>query len=108
MIRRPPRSTLFPYTTLFRSQLVIPSEPIDVDLHDAEIRDRGAEMRVHQAAEMAIEIVRRDVDFMGVRGGSDLHGLPDPIPWRVDDRDVHGLFTEIGQKLLQAQQRFAG
>src|SRR5258705_5252141 len=27
MIRRPPRSTLFPYTTLFRSQSEIPSEP---------------------------------------------------------------------------------
>src|SRR2546428_1671851 len=25
MIRRPPRSTLFPYTTLFRSQAVVPS-----------------------------------------------------------------------------------
>src|SRR5258708_20081009 len=24
MIRRPPRSTLFPYTTLFRSRLVVP------------------------------------------------------------------------------------
>src|SRR5256885_698732 len=24
MIRRPPRSTLFPYTTLFRSELVVP------------------------------------------------------------------------------------
>src|SRR3712207_7158214 len=28
MIRRPPRSTLFPYTTLFRSRLVPP--PVDV------------------------------------------------------------------------------
>src|SRR2546426_1920023 len=28
MIRRPPRSTLFPYTTLFRS--VIPSEPLPI------------------------------------------------------------------------------
>src|SRR3712207_7100763 len=26
MIRRPPRSTLFPYTTLFRSQLVVEGE----------------------------------------------------------------------------------
>src|SRR5258705_4452710 len=26
MIRRPPRSTLFPYTTLFRSQLEIPPQ----------------------------------------------------------------------------------
>src|SRR5712664_847712 len=25
MIRRPPRSTLFPYTTLFRSQYVVPA-----------------------------------------------------------------------------------
>src|SRR6266496_1728544 len=30
MIRRPPRSTLFPYTTLFRAgwQVVVPSEPL--------------------------------------------------------------------------------
>src|SRR3989441_8089604 len=27
MIRRPPRSTLFPYTTLFRSLAVLPHEP---------------------------------------------------------------------------------
>src|SRR3712207_7249362 len=26
MIRRPPRSTLFPYTTLFRSQTLLPSQ----------------------------------------------------------------------------------
>src|SRR3712207_8783558 len=30
MIRRPPRSTLFPYTTLFRSELI-----------DAEVKDKG-------------------------------------------------------------------
>src|SRR5688572_32350404 len=29
MIRRPPRSTLFPYTTLFRSQQVKVTEPFD-------------------------------------------------------------------------------
>src|SRR2546430_3841688 len=28
MIRRPPRSTLFPYTTLFRSQATIAYEPV--------------------------------------------------------------------------------
>src|SRR2546425_5730554 len=28
MIRRPPRSTLFPYTTLFRSDLVVDSEKL--------------------------------------------------------------------------------
>src|SRR3712207_8765651 len=32
MIRRPPRSTLFPYTTLFRSQR---TRPVDVDTIEA-------------------------------------------------------------------------
>src|SRR3712207_9496074 len=30
MIRRPPRSTLFPYTTLFRSIFVVDDNPLDV------------------------------------------------------------------------------
>src|ERR1041384_2639681 len=30
MIRRPPRSTLFPYTTLFRSQIAVPSTAIEI------------------------------------------------------------------------------
>src|SRR2546427_2755918 len=46
MIRRPPRSTLFPYTTLFRSLLVrtllhallIPPAPVLVDQHDPVLR----------------------------------------------------------------------
>src|SRR3712207_8891751 len=32
MIRRPPRSTLFPYTTLFRSRRWIPITPVLVDV----------------------------------------------------------------------------
>src|SRR2546430_3259403 len=35
MIRRPPRSTLFPYTTLFRSHTVIVVLPIHVRWHAA-------------------------------------------------------------------------
>src|SRR2546425_7428630 len=55
MIRRPPRSTLFPYTTLFRSQLRTPSPPV---------RWQGPR-RVHAAQEdrRALEdpTARRDV-----------------------------------------------
>src|SRR3712207_7817560 len=47
MIRRPPRSTLFPYTTLFRSALIVPREKnrvmrqiADIAL-DAEIEHEG-------------------------------------------------------------------
>src|SRR3712207_8988907 len=36
MIRRPPRSTLFPYTTLFRSPLLFEVLPWDVELLGAD------------------------------------------------------------------------
>src|SRR5256885_8619782 len=44
MIRRPPRSTLFPYTTLFRSreQRRRSHDPLDRGLHEGRRGDRGA------------------------------------------------------------------
>src|ERR1039457_7528723 len=44
MIRRPPRSTLFPYTTLFRS-----SAPVDERLPDSAIQ--GRERKAHLRSE---------------------------------------------------------
>src|SRR5690349_22071518 len=44
MIRRPPRSTLFPYTTLFRS---------DVDLAEAPVAERG-QSAVHRPRREAL------------------------------------------------------
>src|SRR2546426_11883533 len=41
MIRRPPRSTLFPYTTLFRSCL--PSRPVQVSIGDLNGSDSTRE-----------------------------------------------------------------
>src|SRR5436190_18300267 len=42
MIRRPPRSTLFPYSTLFRSPRVVRLEhPGIVPVHDAGLLDDG-------------------------------------------------------------------
>src|SRR3712207_7036678 len=51
MIRRPPRSTLFPYTTLFRSQ------PREVRQDLAHQRERRAEERRHhrRGRERALE-----------------------------------------------------
>src|SRR5258707_8820723 len=47
MIRRPPRSTLFPYTTLFRSQSLVEiriHQSVDAALrHGGEIRHRDRE-----------------------------------------------------------------
>src|SRR3712207_8585178 len=54
MIRRPPRSTLFPYTTLFRS---------DRDHPDERVEQRERELRQRRAR------CRRDLDQSAVRVG---------------------------------------
>src|SRR3712207_8559581 len=59
MIRRPPRSTLFPYTTLFRSHRVEP-EPVDaVELSEAH------EARVPHPFEHAKVALERIARFGG-------------------------------------------
>src|SRR5258708_14714662 len=42
MIRRPPRSTLFPYTTLFRSHAVADAQDGDAEVEDARVAPGGA------------------------------------------------------------------
>src|SRR3712207_7733853 len=60
MIRRPPRSTLFPYTTLFRSR---PREPVDLDerVEDGQrahpLGRGGGELESHGAADVVDEEV---------------------------------------------------
>src|SRR2546429_1613717 len=45
MIRRPPRSTLFPYTTLFRSQSYEPLSPLDIQQETFDLaHDRMKEL----------------------------------------------------------------
>src|SRR2546425_2704706 len=50
MIRRPPRSTLFPYTTLFRSHAVL-VEPA------AEAGDRRQRREAAQVRELALQVL---------------------------------------------------
>src|SRR5260370_32447770 len=55
MIRRPPRSTLFPYTTLFRSHLCTPISigglvgflPIEVQPHASRSEEHMSELQSH-------------------------------------------------------------
>src|SRR5712672_346410 len=79
MIRRPPRSTLFPYTTLFRSELTLVVELLrDVWTDDGSTvtdeagvhaREQGRVVGLHKAAfTSVIEIVQSGAnDFFGVR-----------------------------------------
>src|SRR3712207_9181751 len=55
MIRRPPRSTLFPYTTLFRSdQLAVQHDPLVRERADHRLDLR--EVAVHRLAVVALEV----------------------------------------------------
>src|SRR2546427_11087368 len=52
MIRRPPRSTLFPYTTLFRSQ-----KSLQPAQEEAEVVAGGGQDRIAAVAVAALEII---------------------------------------------------
>src|SRR5947208_12750478 len=55
MIRRPPRSTLFPYTTLFRSRGVDPdARPAETLPHQPHGQRRGGDAVNQQALDRAI------------------------------------------------------
>src|SRR5256884_9453604 len=59
MIRRPPRSTLFPYTTLFRSNLEHTPRVLDL-LHGHDIK--ATFFVIGQAAAVAPALLRRIVE----------------------------------------------
>src|SRR5690554_989851 len=65
MIRRPPRSTLFPYTTLFRSVPPVPACPSSVHLahHHVNTAHDGHHVRDEMVA--AHEVDRLQVDEAG-------------------------------------------
>src|SRR2546430_6790146 len=73
MIRRPPRSTLFPYTTLFRSpparhhDLIGIELPLDFQELADGLQQPGNVDRLHQIAVMKWLRERRAVGFQGAR-----------------------------------------
>src|SRR3712207_8700523 len=72
MIRRPPRSTLFPYTTLFRSHEGVVHDPGAVyeDVHRSELR-LGAR---HERLDLpAVRDIRGDEDAFGPFFQGSLH-----------------------------------
>src|SRR2546421_12939743 len=68
MIRRPPRSTLFPYTTLFRSQRPRRRGGREGFLVDAErlLQGRGGVLLNHRAPFLCERIADRGVECGGV------------------------------------------
>src|SRR2546422_9110616 len=105
MIRRPPRSTLFPYTTLFRSEVVAAEVPTLVDEVPilAALASRAAgetvfrevgELRVKESNRL--ELVAANLRALGVAAearGDDLfvRGTDRPPRGRVDTARDHRL-----------------
>src|SRR2546425_13030139 len=74
MIRRPPRSTLFPYTTLFRSHDAAPSMCL-------RFAARGAQLVLgeRRATAFADALRAEDLDHVGPARDALLHGAPQPV-----------------------------
>src|SRR2546422_11465724 len=58
MIRRPPRSTLFPYTTLFRS---LPVDPVAVVVHRDEVVVGTDLLQLPERLEQRVAVPQPDV-----------------------------------------------
>src|SRR3712207_8386750 len=72
MIRRPPRSTLFPYTTLFRS--LVPLDHREVDHPEDVVRARAQAEAIGELEAQAAERALRDVPLVG--------GEEQQVAWR--------------------------
>src|SRR3712207_8642554 len=83
MIRRPPRSTLFPYTTLFRSQVII--RPVisekSYNLIESEgqytfqVDRRANKNQIKRAVESAFEVSVQKVNTTNVKSKPKRQGL---------------------------------
>src|SRR3989449_7427317 len=91
MIRRPPRSTLFPYTTLFRSRIEIDSLPQEIDeverkivQHEIELaalakeKDKASKERRAQGEQELAELRERSKVVKGQWQGGE--GAPTGAP----------------------------
>ena len=73
----PSGSSRWPFSIRGRDghEVVVPGHRVGIDLHDPEVRHDGAEVGAHHGREVAVEVVRRDVDLVGVGHGGDLQRL---------------------------------
>src|SRR2546425_3234754 len=81
MIRRPPRSTLFPYTTLFRSEYseiggrLYRGTPDELALQQAVFTRKGCDRVMRYAFELAMTRPRRHVTSATKSNGI-IHSMP--------------------------------
>src|SRR2546422_6182047 len=91
MIRRPPRSTLFPYTTLFRSHSVIEAVGTQESMMQAIRSTRPGGHVGYVGVAHAVELPGAELFFSHVH----LHGGPAPVRDRKSTRlnSSHGYIS---------------
>src|SRR5256885_3559409 len=101
MIRRPPRSTLFPYTTLFRSRWPVRERP-PPEYHRGPSDGPGRRGRDAIDERFHLSVLGHSVEMGSQEHGDEIHGQEDPnrgedrtreSPHEVADerdRDYHG------------------
>src|SRR5258708_24496247 len=98
MIRRPPRSTLFPYTTLFRSVELRRARGEAVEIADLDVRHFGEDHRLNIAPERAA-LLRRSEEHT-----SELQS-PDHLVCRLllEKKKKNGYDNVIEKKILSCR-----
>src|SRR5438309_4278358 len=92
MIRRPPRSTLFPYTTLFR-----PLGVVDAEVFTDEVFD----LSEHQASENVFQMI--GVKIARGRRAAPWSAFRDRFPWRSEEHtsELQSQFQLVCRLLLE-------
>src|SRR3712207_9374620 len=89
MIRRPPRSTLFPYTTLFRSGDPAPrTESPEMGRSIARRDRRGCGASARTQAGHGARALRRALDYVGKRRGEPGAAAARPFAAAVDRKST--------------------
>src|SRR3712207_4782290 len=98
MIRRPPRSTLFPYTTLFRSDIASVAMDLD-DVESIDFRALGGADNIVVGDLSGTDLTRLDLDLRGPNGGGD--GAADTVTVNgTQGADVFGAAGDAGGILV--------
>src|SRR2546430_17600695 len=95
MIRRPPRSTLFPYTTLFRS--------VDDQRHPRAMRHFGHRLQVADIAGGIADRLAEHGTGALIDEGREIRGLVGPGEPRLDSEPGQNVRSEEHTSELQSQ-----
>ena len=78
-----------------RGQLILPRHIVYVDLHNPHIRQRGAQARAHETAQVAVVVVRCHIVLIHLRQIPHLLGLAEPVPRHVYHEHIRRVALEI-------------